>query len=192
MERQPSHETPQDNFDGIFNYTDQLLVNYGFTESLEMQSIREQILGNSEEDNTSLISEYQELAEHQINTLEGPEYTRVQINLIIASATLKRDSGNMKGFLKGIDDARDYAYQVYDDELDASLAGAPSREIARVVYEAIEGIAIDKDIVNEIAAEPYFDALNLAFDTLTSHELEARQTLKAFMDDIDEKYPPSE
>ena len=181
MEKANFYERPAEDLAEVFNYTEKLLVHYGFNESPEMVALRYQIGEGGHDNIGSLMSRYQELGEGIIGGLEGRYYTLGQINLIIATATLKRDAGNIEGFLDGIGDAKDYAYNAYEDELVEALEYAPSVELARVLHSH----GFDEETIAEIAIEPYDQAFEMAYGYITQAGLDADQILSVFMKDSD-------
>lgn len=185
MEKANFYERPAEDLAEVFNYTEKLLEHYGFNESPEMVALRYQI-GEGDHDNIGpLMSRYQELGEGIIGSLEGRDYTLGQINLIIATATLKRDAGNIEGFLDGIDDAKDYAYNVYEDELVEALEYAPSVELARVLHTLGQDYGFDNETVAEVAIVPYEQAFEMSYSYITQAGLDADQILSVFVKDSD-------
>lgn len=164
---------------------DSLAERLGFIETTELRLIREQAVQSFLSDETQgvrdLLVDYQSYGEHLVDSLEGSEYTRGQIGLIVAKATLYRDTGNIGAFLDAVEDATDYAFNVGEEETVALLEKAPSGEIARRMSAIGEEFGFDAETCAEIAAEPYAEAFETAYSYLMQAGLDADVVLAPFM-----------
>lgn len=168
---------------------DELCNRLGFAENDELKTIRELAVEASSSNDTervrALFLEYQLRGEELVSGLQGGEYMRGQIGLIIAKATLHRDTGDLGKFLDDIKDAKEYAYDAYEDETVAVLEKAPSAEIARMLSVLGEEFGFDDETVAEIAAEPYDQAFETAYGYLTQAGLDPDEVLSAFVESRD-------
>lgn len=179
-ESSPEHQTP-----GLEISLDELSRRLGFVENDELRAVRELAVEASSMGDTervkALLSEYQLHGEELVSNLQGSEYIRGQIGLIVAKAALHRDAGDVEAFLEDIKDAKDYAYDMYEDETVSVLEKAPSIEIARLLAVLGEEYGFDDETINEIAAEPYSQAFEMAYGYLMQAGIDADEVLSAFM-----------
>lgn len=163
---------------------DTLCEKLGFIETDELRTIREQAIDAASLGETerlgALLFEYQAHAEELVSKLQGGDYMKGQIALIIAKATLHRDTGDLGAFLDDIKDAKEYAFDAYEDEAVAVLERAPSVEIAHILGALGEEFGFDDQTVAEIAAEPYDSAYEIAYGYLLQAGLDADELLNAF------------
>lgn len=187
MENGQSPEYQPAAFEVPTNEIDMLHERLGFIETDELRGLRAQateasVSGASEKLN-ALLREYQVRGEELVSSLDGDEYMHGQIGLIVAKATLHRDTGNLEAFLEHIRDAKNYAFNVYEDEAVSVLEKAPSIEIARILSGIGEEFGFDDETVAEIAAEPYEQAFETAYGYLMQAGLDADEILVAFVVD---------
>lgn len=185
MENYTAHDEQSVTSEIATNETQTLLVRVGFVETDELQLIRQQAdLAAASYDNESLsvlLQEYQRLGEEYVSMFVGDEYIRGQIGLIVATATLKRDVGNIAAFLTDIADAKDYAYDTYQDELVSLLEKLPSLEIARILSGLGEEYGFDDGTIADIVSEPYDTGFEVAYGYITRAGLDADEILGAFI-----------
>jgi hypothetical protein len=89
----------------------------------------------------------------------------------------------LKAFLNDIADAKEYAFNAQEDETVSVLERMPSGEIARILSMYGEEFGFDEQKVTELAAEPFEEALEIAYGYLTQVGLDADEILNDFMDD---------
>ncbi len=159
----------------------------GFAETEELKAIRGYAVEASKKDDNegvnALVLEYQLLGEELVDSLEGSEYMCGQIGLIVAKAILHKDTGNLKAFLNDIADAKEYAFNIQEDETVTVLERIPSGEIARILSMYGEEFGFDEQTITELAAEPYEEAFEIAYGYLTQAGLDADEILNDFIDD---------
>jgi hypothetical protein len=183
MEKQSSqeHQTPSTE-----SSLDALSRKLGFVENDDLTTIRDLLTRAAAMDDmetvNNLLYMYQLSGEKAVNRLQGSDYMQGQIGLIVAKATLHRDAGSIGAFLAHIQDAKDYAFEIYDDETVSVLEKAPSSEIGRMLSVFGEEYGFDDETVAEIAAEPYHQAFETAYSYLEQAGLDADEVLSAFIE----------
>lgn len=165
----------------------------GFVENNALRAIRELTVeaaaSNKTEQVRALLEEYQAHGEQVVNNLQGSDHMSGQIGLIISKASLHRAVGNIEAFLMDIKDAKDYAYNIHDDETVAVLEKSPSVEIARVLAAFGEEYGFDDETVAEIASDSYDQAFETAYGYLMQAGIDADEVLSDF---IEESHDASE
>lgn len=169
---------------------DALCEQLGFIETDELKSLREQAVeayhsGDTEGVRDALIG-YQLLGEELVNGMQGYDYMQGQIGLIVAKATLHRDTGNIGAFLDDIEDAKTYAFNMQEDDVASRLEKVPSSEIARLLTSFGSEYGFDDETCAEIAAEPYSQAFEIAYGYLMQAGFDADEILYEFMDHTEE------
>jgi hypothetical protein len=186
MEDKPSREYQPAGFEVQLNTADRLRGRLGFIETDELKTVREQAVVAFSIDDAekvgALTLEYQLLGEELVNNLQGREYMRGQIGLIVAKATLHRETGNLEAFLHDIRDAREYAFDAYEDDIVRALEKLPSIEIARTLSTIGDDFGLDEETIAEMAATPYDQAFETAYGYLIQEGLDADVILSAFID----------
>lgn len=177
-----AEQSPQESEVSLHNFH-QLHEQLGFVETEELQITRlhsiEAFADKNDHNVKSFIGKYQLLGEKQIAALEGNDYSRGQIGLIVATATLHIDTGNYKSFICAITDALDYAYNMYEDDIVDVLDKVPSVAIAHILIQ----YGLSDHTLTEIADRPYHESLKMAYEYLTQAGLDADDILREFMDD---------
>lgn len=164
---------------------DSLAEHLGFVETTILRQIRvdalEAFLSDETQSVRDLLADYQTYGEQQVDGLEGNTYMKGQIGLIIAKATLDRDTGNITAFLDAVEDAAEYAFNIGEDEVVAVLEKAPSLEIANLLSVIGDEFGFDAETCAEIAAEPYVQAFETAYSYLMQAGLDADVVLAPFV-----------
>ncbi len=185
MENNSSPEQLSPNPEVLGDAVDRVAQQLGFIETEELRRIRElaiEVFALGDKERVSaIVLEYQLQAEEWLNRLQGREYDHGQVGLIVARATLSRDMGNLESFLYHIEAAREYADALQEEEVVATLERAPSIEIARILSRYGEEYGFDQTTLEEISAEPYDTAFEMAYGYLTQAGLDADEILAAFM-----------
>lgn len=183
MEKDSSHEQQIPSLENPLN---ELCERLGFVENDDLRAIRELAIEASTSNDTerlkALLLEYQLHGEALVNDLQGGEYMRSQIGLIVAKARLHRDTSNAELFLSSIKDAKEYAFEIYDDETVSVLEKVPSIEIARILAELGDEFGFDYETIVQIADEPYEQAFETAYRYLVQTGLDADEVLRAFVE----------
>lgn len=165
---------------------DALLERLGFIETDDLKAIRDYAVTASRSGDSqrvdALTIEYQLRGEELVSRLVGRDYMRGQIGLIVAKASLHRDTGNLRAFLNDIADAKEYACNVSEGEVATALETVPSAEIARILAVYGEEFGFDDQTIAEIAGVPYEQAFEIAYGHLTQAGLETEEILSDFMD----------
>ena len=185
MENNSSPEQHNANHEVLVDAVDRLAQQLGFIETEELRRIRELVIETSalgdKERVGVLVLEYQLQGEELLNQLQGREYTRGQVGLIIARATLSRDMGNLESFIYHVGDAKEYAIALQEADVVSALERAPSIEIVRILSLYGEEFGFNQATLDEIAAEPYDAAFEMAYSYITRAGLDADEVLAAFM-----------
>lgn len=102
---------------------DDLPNRLGFLETEELSHIRAQLVeattSNNEEVVRELATECHQLAAEVVSRLQGDEYPKAQVGLMVAMALIWRDSGRNDDYLNDLQDALDCATNMgYNDIAD--------------------------------------------------------------------------
>ena len=183
MENQSSQEHQTSRMESSL---DALSRKLGFVENDDLTTIRDLLTQAADKDDTETVNNllfmYQLAGERTVNRLQGSDYMHSQIGLIVAKATLHRDAGNIEAFLADIKDAKEYAYEISDDETVSVLEKAPSIEIARTLSQLGARYGFDDQTIAEIANESYELAFETAYGYLAQAGLDADEVLRAFVE----------
>lgn len=168
----------------------------GFLETSDLVLIRRAIIeaktlhGDTETAKT-LLAEYQATGEVVVEVSE--HYTNAQIGLIIATAAIRRDIGNIDDAINDLHDALIYAENMgHAEELAPKLRNAiaeienehgaesySSKEIAELLA-LYEDYGLDPETCSEIAAMPFGEAFETAYGYLVQAGLDADEILVQF------------
>lgn len=114
---------------------DNLPERLGFLETDELRLLKHAALvahlegkpGESRE----LRNHYQLVGERAVDELQGEDYTKAQIGLIVAVGNLRRDTGRVAAYINDLDDALMYASGAGYVDVATTLEGALSKAIAQ-------------------------------------------------------------
>lgn len=172
---------------------DDLPERLGFLETPELRLLREATIDafvvGEEEQTKELRDHYQRVGEEVVDQLQGEEYTKAQIGLMVSLANLRRDSGKIDAYNDDLDDALTYASNMgYDDvvltleaiKTQAEKLRLPSREIANLLMSLGVEHGFDSETCEEIAQQPFEEAFQTAYGYLTQAGLNADEVLAEF------------
>lgn len=141
---------------------------------------------------TRIIADYQQHAELAVSELTGEDYARAQIGLIVATATLRRDSGRTEACRNDMQDALEYAQnmgydgiaQLLDDVIAIegfSEIEPTSQEVANMLAAYGDDYGFDLKTCQEIAELPFEEALEMAYGYLVQAGLDPDEVLAPFI-----------
>lgn len=168
---------------GLLETSDLILIRQAIVEA---QTIREDT-----ETAQALLAEYQAKGEAVV---EGAEhYSDAQIGLIIATAAIRRDIGNIGAAINDLQDALAYAQNMGHDELASKLRNAITElengddaepQLGKEIAESLapyDDYGLDLETRTEIAAMPFDEAFETAYGYLMQAGLDADEILIQFM-----------
>lgn len=169
----------------------------GFLETPDLVLIRQAIVEVSTvrgdtDTARELLAQYQAMSEVAISAIETPRYSDMQIGLIVVTAAIRLDIGNIGAAIDDLEDALIYAQNMGQNELAsrlqdiiAALEGKPddepqsSRELAEAMAQ-YEDYGFDPETRDEIAAMPFDEAFETVYGYLTQAGLDADEILGEF------------
>lgn len=107
---------------------DAIAETLGFLETPDLVLIRQaiieaQTIHGDTDTARELLAQYQAVGEVIISTLKTSHYSDRQIGLIVATAIIRRDIGNINAAIGDLEDAIMYAQNMGQDELASKLHG---------------------------------------------------------------------
>jgi len=113
------------------NEIDSLPEKLGFLETTELTLIRQAALeaytAGETEEAIELRGHYQVVGEGVVNQPQGEEYTRARIGLMIGTGLLRRDTGDVDGYINDLDDALMHASNMGYDDVVSTIENAKSQ-----------------------------------------------------------------
>lgn len=186
-----SEKTPEP--DSLNPEIDRLPEQLGFIETDELKLLRvaaqEAYKAGEVEETTELRNHFHLVGEEVVNRLQGEEYTKAQIGLMVSHGTLRRDTGEVNAYIDDLEDAWMYALNMgYEDVISAINSAKsqaeklrlPSSEIADVLKGFSEAHGLDIETCAEIASQPFEEAFQTAYSYLTQAGLDADEILARF------------
>jgi hypothetical protein len=113
------------------NEIDSLPEKLGFLETTELMLLKQTALetyaASETEETIELRSHYQVVGEEVVNQPQGEEYTRAQIGLMVATGLLRRDTGDVDGYINDLDDALMHATNMGYEDVVSTIENAKSQ-----------------------------------------------------------------
>ena len=179
---------------------DTITETLGFIETPDLILIRQaiveaQTIRKDTEAAQALLAEYQAMGEAVVESAEY--YSNAQIGLIITTAAIRRDIGNIGAAINDLQDALIYAQNMGHDELAPELRNAiteleneynselqPGKEIAESLAP-YDDYGLDPETRTEIAAMPFDEAFETAYGYLMQAGINADEALAQFIEQLE-------
>ena len=179
---------------------DTITETLGFIETPDLILIRQaiveaQTIRKDTEAAQALLAEYQTMGEAVVESAEY--YSNAQIGLIITTAAIRRDIGNIGAAINDLQDALIYARNMGHDELAPELRNAiteleneynselqPGKEIAESLAP-YDDYGLDPETRTEIAAMPFDEAFETAYGYLMQAGINADEALAQFIEQLE-------
>lgn len=179
----------------------------GFVETEEMEQLRARLVeAMADEDREKvreLATQFYALGEEEVNAKQGQDFARAQLGLAIAMCVIRRDAGRLNAYLEDLEEALDNAdrmgYQDIVSALETAVAQAlellskdsttteameqvsQSQEIAAILSGIGVEFGFDPETCQEVANQPFEEAIETAYSYLTQAGLDADEVLAHFI-----------
>lgn len=124
-EKFQEHTPERQEIEDEVSVIDKLPGKFGFSETEALGETRlsliEAMVSNDAKAVTELVGRYYELAQEVVNKLQGEDFSRAQIGVLLAMGLIRRDAGRTDDYISDLEDILEYATAVGYDDIAFSL-----------------------------------------------------------------------